>query len=317
MLFVGRATREVINKDRVTVPTLAVSYVILALLVGMVTFAYPGFRVKRHNTFEVTHRFAGWTAVALVWAQVVLLINDYKTPDEKLGHALVHTPSFWLVVVFTVSIILPWVRLRKYPVRIEKSSDHCVRLYFDYVSTEPGHFTRMSLDPLFEWHSFATIHEPGQKGYSAVVSKAGDWTSEVIANPPSKIWIRGIPCYGVVHVTPLFRRVVMVATGSGIGPIAPVVFAKETEIQLLWTAPAVRKTFGDKLVDSLLDAAPNSVIYDTREHGRPDLVKLTYRMVREFNAEAVVIISNQPLTEKVVYAMMSRGIPAFGAIWDS
>lgn len=137
---------------KVTVPTLAVSYVILALLVGMVTFAYPGFRVKRHNTFEVTHRFAGWTAVALVWAQVgcliwlhyrrtytdrmveqvVLLINDYKTPDEKLGHALVHTPSFWLVVVFTVSIILPWVRLRKYPVRIEKSSDHCVRLYFDY-----------------------------------------------------------------------------------------------------------------------------------------------------------------------------------------
>lgn len=56
---------------------------------------------------------------------------------------------------------------------------------------------------------------------------------------------------------------------------------------------------------------------DTREHGRPDLVKLTYRMVKAFNAEAVVVISNQPLTDKVVYGMMSRGIPAFGAIWDS
>lgn len=56
---------------------------------------------------------------------------------------------------------------------------------------------------------------------------------------------------------------------------------------------------------------------DTRIHGRPDMVKLTYRMVREFNAEAVVIIANQPITQKVVYGMMSRGIPAFGAIWDS
>lgn len=56
---------------------------------------------------------------------------------------------------------------------------------------------------------------------------------------------------------------------------------------------------------------------DTRKHGKPDMVKLTYRLVREFEAEAVCIISNQKLTQKVVYGMMSRGIPAFGAIWDS
>ena len=47
------------------------------------------------------------------------------------------------------------------------------------------------------------------------------------------------------------------------------------------------------------------------------MVKLTYRLVKEFNAEAVAIISNQKLTEKVVYGMMRRGITAFGAIWDS
>jgi hypothetical protein len=47
------------------------------------------------------------------------------------------------------------------------------------------------------------------------------------------------------------------------------------------------------------------------------MVKLTWRLVQEFEAEAVVIISNQPLTEKVVYGMTSRGIPAYGAIWDS
>lgn len=60
-----------------------------------------------------------------------------------------------------------------------------------------------------------------------------------------------------------------------------------------------------------------TVILDTRKYGKPDMVKLTYRLVREFNAEAVCIISNQKLTRKVVYGMVSRGIPAFGAIWDS
>ena len=47
------------------------------------------------------------------------------------------------------------------------------------------------------------------------------------------------------------------------------------------------------------------------------MVKLTYRLVKEFEAEAVVIISNEPLTRKVVYGMETRGIPAYGAIFDS
>jgi hypothetical protein len=47
------------------------------------------------------------------------------------------------------------------------------------------------------------------------------------------------------------------------------------------------------------------------------MVKLVYRLVRQFDAEAVAIISNQTLTCEVVYEMMSRGMPAFGAIWDS
>jgi len=70
-------------------------------------------------------------------------------------------------------------------------------------------------------------------------------------------------------------------------------------------------------VDSLLDACPDAVIYDTRVHGKPDMVKLAYKMYKDFDAEAVCIISNQKLTQKMVYGLMSRGVPAFGAIWDS
>jgi hypothetical protein len=39
--------------------------------------------------------------------------------------------------------------------------------------------------------------------------------------------------------------------------------------------------------------------------------------VQEFQAEAVIVISNEKLTKKVVYGMETRGVPAYGAIWDS
>lgn len=187
-----------------------------------------------------------------------------------------------------------------------------------------------------EWHGFATVPEPGKKGYSLVVSKAGDWTNKQITQPPTHLWVRGVPCFGVLRIVPLFRRVIFVATGSGIGPCAPCILERRVPHRLLWTSPNVRQTFGDHLVDSLLAASPDAVVYgesilslstllelaylltvDTRLHGKPDMVKLTYRLVREFDAEAVCVISNQKLTKKIVYGMMSRGIPAFGAIWDS
>ncbi|KAM5533437.1 hypothetical protein V8D89_012875 [Ganoderma adspersum] len=317
VLFAAKATQQFIHKDKITVPTITFTYIILALLLSMIVFAYPRTRQRHHDTFEMVHRFSGWTAVALVWCLILFLIKDYKPAGQPLGQAVVHAAPFWLVLIMTCSIILPWLRLRKVPVESVVLSEHCVRFNFDYVDTHPGHFTRMSHSPLFEWHSFATISVPGKKGHSVIISRAGDWTSEQIAEPPKQIWIRDVPTFGVVAVTPLFRRVVLVATGSGIAPIAPVVYARKVPLQLLWVAPNVRKTFGDPLVDSLIEANPNAAIYDTRVHGKPDMVKLTYRLVKEFEAEAVVIISNEPLTRKVVYGMMSRGIPAFGAIWDS
>lgn len=56
---------------------------------------------------------------------------------------------------------------------------------------------------------------------------------------------------------------------------------------------------------------------DTRIHGKPDMVKLVYRIAKDFQPEAVCVISNERLTRKIVYGMVSRGIPAFGPIWDS
>lgn len=75
------------------------------------------------------------------------------------------------------------------------------------------------------------------------------------------MWVRGVPTFGVLRIVPLFRRVVIVATGSGIGPCAPCIFEQRVPMKLLWTSPNVRETFGDKLVDSILEKAPDAVIY--------------------------------------------------------
>lgn len=59
----------------------------------------------------------------------------------------------------------------------------------------------------------------------------------------------------------MFRRMVIVATGSGIAPIMPHLLAGKVPIKLLWTSPNVYETFGEKVVNMVLAAAPDAVIY--------------------------------------------------------
>jgi hypothetical protein len=70
----------------------------------------------------------------------------------------------------------------------------------------------------------------------------------------------------------------------------------------------VRKTFGDKLVDDLLAASPDAVIYDTRAHGKPDMVKMTLKLVKEFNAEAVYVVSSRNSALLLIDVVFTKGV---------
>lgn len=137
-------------------------------------------------------QFLGWSATALLWAQVIVLIRDYKTPGTALHVALRESAAFWLVVILTGSIMVSWLTLRKVKVDSKLLSQHALQMKFDYTTPIPGSFTRVSTSPLTEWHSFATIAVPGKNGYSMIVSRAGDWTSQAIAEPPKELWVRGV-----------------------------------------------------------------------------------------------------------------------------
>ncbi|KAG8862305.1 hypothetical protein FRB96_001884 [Tulasnella sp. 330] len=315
--FTVLVTQDLRRHDHASAALVAITYVILLALVTIVGLAMPAWRRIHHNKFEMVHRFLGWSVCGLVWALVILLTRDYKDPSTPLHVALKESSPFWLTVVLTMSIASSWLHLRKVKVSTEVLSSHALRVHYEYSGAIPGTFSRVSYSPLTEWHSFATIAVPGVKGFDHIISRVGDWTTKTIQNPPSEIWIRGVPTAGIMNVVPLFKRVVVVATGSGIAPCAPHVYANKTKIKLLWTSRNIRKTYGDKFVDSILTAAPDAIIYDTDANGKPDMIKLIHHVYKEFDAEAVCIISNQPLTQKVVYGLMSRGIPAFGAVWDS
>lgn len=321
---VGLAAPERTSLGKTNLAIVLIVYMILALCVSILITAYPSVRAKRHDVFERTHRFAGWTILVLFWILTVLSA-DAARGYVPLSKALTRDPTLYLLIVSTVSVILPWLRLRKVPVRSEVLSSHAVRLHFSYTNTYPGTTIRISERPLMEWHAFATVAKPGVHGFSLIVSNAGDWTKRQIGHTPERLWVRGIPACGVLRITPLFKRIVLMATGSGIGPCLPVLLAKKVPMRVFWSTPNPEQTFGEEIIASVKGADANAVIWNTREKGRPDMVKEGWKLVVEsgmtsdggYEVEAVCIIANKKVTEMVVRGMEVRGMAAYGAIFDS
>ena len=285
-------------------PLLVVSWTLVALLAVIVATALPPFRSRHHDHFEKIHRFGGWSALALFWTHTLM--------------AAPGAPSVAVLALVTFSVALPWLRLRKVDVRTERPSPHVALARFDHGETPfAGSSTAISRSPLKEWHSFANVPAPGEPGFRLTISRAGDWTGSFIDDLPSKVWVKGITTAGVANIEVLFTKVVYVATGSGIGPCLPHLLAAEVPARLVWATRAPRTTYGDALVDEILAVQPDAVVWDTSRDGKPDMVALAYAAYRDFGAEAVICISNKKLTWQVVHGLERRGIPAYGAIWDS
>ncbi|WP_422755651.1 hypothetical protein [Micromonospora sp. WMMD708] len=289
---------------------LVTGYAVAVLLLAVVGTALPPVRSRRHDLFERTHRLGGWAALLLLWAQAGFLAGGPV--------ALATSPQGLVLAVLTVSIALPWLRLRRVPVVVHRPSSHVALVHFDHgVTPFPGSSTAVSRSPLWEWHSFANVPAPGRSGFRLTVSRAGDWTGRFVDDPPRRVWVKGISTAGVANIETLFRRVLYVATGSGIGPVLPHLLAGQVPAHLVWVARRHRETFGDDLVDEILAHQPDALLWDTARDGKPDMLRLAWQACRRYDAEAVICISNRPLTWQVVRGMEERGVPAYGAIWDS
>jgi hypothetical protein len=278
------------------------------LMLVIVLGALPPVRARAHDAFELIHRFGGWTSVGLFWALTVHLM-----------HADLGAWQIWLLALITASIAWPWLTLRRVPVTVQRTSSHAAIVHLDYGVT-PAHVTAVGISrsPLREWHTFATVSTPGRSGYRMLVSRAGDWTSRFIDDPPSHLWVRGVPTRAPIPaIEVMYRRLVYVVTGSGIGPMLGLILNSRLPGRLVWSTRSPRATYGDALIDEVLTARPDAVIWDTTERGQPDLLAVAHGVCRDFAAEAVLVVSNKATTWSLVHGLERLGVPAFGPIWDS
>jgi hypothetical protein len=284
----------------------------------MVTMALPRLRATHHDRFEVTHRFCGWAALVLVWINTMLFVNGGRG-DQSFRSALMAEPAFWLVVLTALLSIWPWLLLRRIPIGWERPSSHALILRLDHgVVPAVGTTRPISRRPFVGWHHFANVPAaPGANGYRMLVSRAGDWTSAFVDEPPTHVWVRGIPAVGVANVRKLFTKVVLVATGSGVGPVLGHILDTSVPSQLVWVTKNPRLTYGDAFVDEIEAAQPDAIIWDTGALGKPDVLQLAYGAYTQSGAEAVICVSNSAVTRQVVHGLEQCGIPAFGPIWDS
>ena len=353
LLFCIQITRASLTGEPVSPGVLTATFLILFLLLFMVAAAQPAFRSAQHNIFEAVHRFCGWGSLILFWVLSMLLSSRLAdSRSQTLATALSTTPTFYLLIATTILIILPWLRLRRIVVHSTTPSTHVTRLQFSKPHTaKPTQTVRISTSPLLEWHSFATIppfdptttaihrsrsenhnhnHNIIPHSFSVLVSSAGDWTNSVIADHRSAqtYWIRGIPVTGVTQVARLFRSVVVVATGSGIGPCLSLMAAipssssttttsNRSSNRLIWSTQSPTSTYGEAVLHEVYAADPKAVVWDTTARGRPDLVVLAAGLVRETGAEAVVVVSNRNVTRRVVLGLRAKRILAYGPIFDS
>jgi hypothetical protein len=301
--------------------TLFLSFVIWLLFVTLLAGAHPIIRTHVHDYFEMSHRFCGWAMLIVFWTQMfVICVNDARLNHMAVPKVILRTPSFWMLIAMSGFVVYPWVRLRHVTVEVVKLSNHAVRIHFEGEQMPACRTIRISHSPLVETHSFATIPEPGGKpGYSMVVSRAGDWTSMIINNPPTKLWVKGVPAWGVLRISTMFSPVIIVATGSGIGPCLGLFNGfPNLPCRVLWSAKTPEQTYGKDIVNAVRQADQNAVIIDTNSTAvRPDMLDEAKKMYRKSNAEAIVVISNPKLTHEVVHGLECEGIPAFGPIWDS
>lgn len=321
--FVGLLTQQFAHPPggvrTISVAPLAISYVILALLLAIVIVAYPAFRFKMHDYFELTHRFSAWLVIALFVVLLMVFSHEAsQAQNQPLGRFVIELPAFWFLMVVVASIIHPWLLLRKVRVQPEYLSNHAVRLHFDHTTTNFGKGIQLAKHPLRDWHGFATFPDPGSKTFSSLVSKAGDWTSACIQDQPTHLWKRGVLIYGFAYVMRVYKRIIVVTTGSGIGPCLSFVGDENRpEMRVVWQTRAPKKTYGQGVLDLVSQMDPDPVVIDSNKTGRVDMVPIIRRLYKDFDAEAVCVISNPFVTKKVVYELESTGTPAFGPIFDS
>lgn len=296
-----------------------VGVAILALLLISAMAAFPLLRHLHHNAFELAHRFAGWSALGLLWIFVLLSLS-YDLTNLSFDHAasmLARHPELYLTAAITLLILLPWLTVRRVPVDVTTPSGHAAIIKFA-GGVSPGILGRISRSPLLEWHAFGIISD-GENGHMMLAGAVGDFTRSLVSDPPTHLWVRSLHFAGLPYLVNMYERVVLVATGSGLCVFLSFLLQPcRADVHLVWVAKEIEKNYGEEVVEMVRSYPKEKVVvHDTAVGGRPDVAEMSVAAARRWGAEVVVVTSNPAGSRDVVSACKGAGIPAFGPIWDS
>lgn len=308
------------NRENTSPEIVGVASIILSLLCLSCLAAFPLVRHLHHNVFERFHRFAGWTALALLWAFIILTISyDPKTKSysNELGSRMIKQQEFWFTVAITVLIIIPWITVRRVPVKVSAPSGHASIIKFE-GGVKAGILGRISPSPLSEWHAFGIISD-GKTEHTMLAGAVGDFTKSLVSNPPSHLWVRQVHFAGLPYLVNLYDRVLLVATGSGICVFLSFLLQPcRASVCVLWVAKGIEQNFG-KEIQEMTSGHPNDkvIVHDTAVLGRPNVSQMSVDAAKNWRAEVVIVTSNPEGSRDVVNSCKAAGIAAFGPVWDS
>ncbi|GLT29557.1 hypothetical protein SLA2020_044160 [Shorea laevis] len=308
------------NRSNTSPEIIGVASSILTLLCLSCLTAFPLVRHLHHNVFERTHRFAGWTALGLLWAFIILTLSydpRTKSYSNELGTRLIKQQEFWFTVAITVLIIIPWITVRRVPVRVSAPSGHASIIKFN-GGVKAGILGRISPSPFSEWHAFGIISN-GKTEHMMLAGAVGDFTKSLVSNPPSHLWVRQVHFAGLPYLVNMYNRVLLVATGSGICVFLSFLLQPcRASVCLLWVAKGIKQNFGKEIKEMVSQHPKDKVIvHDTALFGRPNVSEMSVEAAEKWGAEVVIVTSNPEGSRDVVSACKASGIPAFGPIWDS
>eukprot|EP00483_Globobulimina_turgida_P005927 UN05937 len=157
-----------------------------------------------------------------------------------------------------------------------------------------------------------------------LVKNLGDWSSHLTAAAKNdelndtNFWIHRVKPPNFSQGLFIWKRVFALATGAGIAPLIPYVVNTthfDVQISLVWVARDHKNNYPQFIVDILI-GLPNVILYDTTKEKRTDLALLTVQKAKEFNAEAVFVVSNPKIAYNVANYVNKKGIPVFASNFD-
>jgi len=291
---------------------------VLVILIVMARTARDRVRQSRHNRFESVHRLGGWAALGILAVIVPVEAARSLPPGSGLA-GLLRQPSVLLLAALVLLVAHPWLSVRRLPAEFLAVTSEVVVVALP-GRRSLGEFVRVSREGN-EWHSFAvaTTGREGPGRYCLVIRRAGDWTERLARDvehgrAPARLWVRRIRGYGFMYHAQAYRRVLMVATGAGIGPVLPYLLGRSpVQFECLWIGRRHRAAIGTDLVERVL--AGGSVTLIDTSVGRPDVGACVAEVAHRF--DAVFVVSNDVVRDSVARACEALGVPWYGPTFDS